>query len=425
MKKPASKVLGCGADRILVCVLFSILGCAPLLQADFRPSEWKFRRPLAIDTGAQVVELNLDRGVYINSQPGLADLRIVSGQDEVPYVLERMAGSHRREEVSNRVSDQGVTSAGDLELTVDLGSSQRHNGIRLSTPRTNFRQRVGIATSDDGRRWTRVRDDGYIFDFSQDYRRISALYVGYPVSSRRYVRVTIHGWNDPKAVTECWVTIEEDMPAARDVMAELNAEPQQDPKTQSTLYTWDLGIPGIPHDELSLDVDTPAFERAATVETSLDGKDWSALGQGVLFRFPKEESLRLDFPESHDRYLRLRIYNRDDRPLAVKAARLSVIRARVKFKPAGGSYSLYYGNTDAHAPQYDLRDLLAREAPSPEITITGGAEERNPNYREKPPPAKPWSEEHPGILYITLALAVVGMGTVTVRFLRKAGAENR
>ena len=409
----------------MVCTLVCTLCCAPVLLADFQPSGWKFRRPLAIETGAQVVVLNVDRGVYSNSQPGLADLRVVSGQDEVPYVLEKMSGSHQREEVSNRVSDQGVTPPGDLELTVDLVHSQRHNGIRLSTPRTNFRQRIGIATSEDGRRWTRVRDDGYIFDFSQDARHVSVVYVGYPVSSRRYVRVTIHGWNDPKAVTGCSVAIEEDKPAVRDMMAELNAKPQQDPKTQSTLYTWDLGAPGIPHDALSLDVDTPEFERAAAVETSLDGKDWSALGQGVLFRFPKEESLRLDFSESHDRYLRLRIYNRDDRPLAVKKAALSVIRTRVKFKPAGGSYWLYYGNADAHAPSYDLRDLLAREAPSPEATITGGAEERNPDYREKPPPARPWSEQHPGILYIVLAVAVVGMGTVTIRFLRKAGAENR
>jgi hypothetical protein len=414
MKKPASSLLVCG------------LCCAALLKADFQPSAWKYRRPVPIDQGAQVVVLHADRGLYIHSQPGLADLRVVSGQDEVPYVLERMSGSRRREEVSSQVIDQGVTSSGDLELTVDVGAGHRHNGIRLSTPRTNFRQRVGIATSDDGRRWTRVRDDGYIFDFSQDGRQVSVLRAGYPVSSRRYVRVTVHGWNDPKAVTECWVTIEESQAPVRDVMASLQAEPQQDPKTQSTVYTWDLGVSGIPPDELSLDVDTPAFQRAASVETSRDGKEWCALGVGVVSRFAKEQSLTLDFSESHDPYLRLRIYNRDDRPLAVKAATLSVVRTRVKFKPAAGaSYWLYYGDAEARAPSYDLRDLLAREDPSPEITRAAGAEERNPYYREKPPPRKPWSEQHPAVLYITLALAVVGMGTVTVRFLKKAAAGSR
>ena len=215
----------------------------------------------------------------------------------MPYVIEKMSGSFQRVDVSSDVFDQGVVSSRGLELTVDVGAGHRHNGIHLATPRTNFRQRVGIATSDDGSRWTRVRDDGYVFDFSADDRQVSVLYVGYPVSTRRYVRVTIYGWKDPKAVTECRVTIEEDKPPVRDTMASLTPEPVNDSKTQSTVYTWDLGARGIPHDQLLLDVDTPAFQRAAAVESSADGKDWSRLGQGVLSKFPGEQSLKIDFPE--------------------------------------------------------------------------------------------------------------------------------
>ena len=216
------------------------------------------------------------------------------------------------------------------------------------------------------------------------------------------------------------------VPFVRDAMASWQPQPVPDPKTQSTLYTWDLGVAGIPHDELTLEVDTPAFERAAVVESSADGKEWSSLGQGVLWRFAKEQSLTLDFLESHQRFFRLRVYNRDDQPLAVKTATLSVIRAGVKFKTgAGGSYWLHFGNANANAPSYDLRDVLAREAPLAEAAIAPGPEEPNPAYREPPPPTRPWSEQHPEILYLTLALAVAGMGFVTVRFLKKVNAENR
>jgi hypothetical protein len=419
-----------------VILVGGLILCALLLQADFQPSSWKYRRPLSDDPAVsidpdtlhqpRVAVLNVDRGTYIHSNPDLADLRVTSGLDEVPYVIEKMSGSHRQTEVSSGALNQGVNASGDLELTVDVGTDQRHNGLRLSTTRINFRQKVSVSTSDDGRNWMRVRDDGYIFDFSQDQRQVSVLNVGYPISTRRYVRLTVYGWNDPKAVLQCFVTLEENKPPIRDLMATLKVEPQQEAKTQSTLFTWDLGLPGIPHDQLMLDVDTPAFQRAAAVESSQDGKDWSFLGLGVLSRFRKEQSLTLDFPESHNRYLRLRVYNRDDRPLAVKAAALNVIRSRVKFKLAsGGSYWLYYGNQDAHAPSYDLRELLAREAPAPEAAFVAGTEETNPAYREKPPPVKPWSEQHPTVLYVTLALAVLGMGTVTVRFLKKAGAEIR
>ncbi|HEX6897584.1 MAG TPA: DUF3999 family protein [Bryobacteraceae bacterium] len=414
MKKRASSLAAC------------VLGCGVLLWADFQPERWKYRRALPADTGAQVVALNLDRGILVNAQPDLADLRVVRGGDEIPYVLERMTGSHQHEELPSRILEQGVASSGNFQLTVDVLAGRRHNGIRLATSRINFRQRVRIEISDDRRDWTIARDDGSIFDFAQDDRRISILDVAYPPSSRRYIRVTVYGWDDPKAVTQCWVTIEEDKPPMRDVMASLQTEPRQDAKTQSTVYTWDLGVSGIPHDELSVNVGTPAFERAAVVETSVDGKHWTALGSGVLSRFSKEESLKLNFPESHERYVRLRIYNRDDRPLDMKAAVLSVTRSRVKFKPVGaGPYWLYYGNPDARVPQYDLRDLLAREPPGTETSVSAGVDQRNPAYREKPPAPKPWSERHPEILYITLAIAVAGMGTVTVRFLLKAKADSR
>ena len=419
------------SPRALSGLAGSLLLCAVLLRADFQPPRWRYRRPLSAEAGTLAV-VNMDRTIYAHSQPGLGDLRVIRGQNEVPYVTEKMSGTYGRREMPSSIINQGVTASGDLELTVDVGpgpgaapnSTERHNRIRLATPNTNFRQRVGVSTSDDERLWTRVRDDGYIFDFSQGDRRVSVLDVSYPVSSRRYVRVTVYGWNDPMAVSECYVTMEESTPAVRDVMASLKADPRQEADTQSTLYTWDLGVPGVPHDQLSLDVDTPAFVRAAAVETSRDGKDWFGLGQGVLSRFRGQQSVTLDFSETYDRYLRLRIYNRDDQPLAVQTATLSVVRTRLKFKPeAGSSYWLYYGNEDAHAPSYDLRDLLAREAPSPEATISAGPEEPNPVYREKPPPSKPWSEQHPEILYITLALAVVGMGTVTFRFMKKVGAE--
>ncbi len=357
----------------------SLLLFALLLQADFQPSRWKFRRPLTVDASARIAVWNVDRGTYVHSQSNLSDLRVVSGQDEVPYVLEKMSGSDRREDVSGDVIDKGVKSSRDLELTVDVGRGHRHNGIRLRTRLTNFRQRVAISTSDNGSSWTRVRDDGYIFDFSQDNRQVSVLYVSYPESTRPYVRMTIYGWKDPNAVTRCWVTVDENRSPVRDTMASLKPEPQQDSKTQSTSFTWDLGVAGIPHDQLSLEVDTPAFQRAAAVETSTDGNEWYALGLGVLSKFTQEQSLNLDFSENQQRYLRLRIFNRDDRPLAVKSATLSVIRTRVKFKPAGGgAHWLYYGNADTHAPSYDLRDLLAREAPGPETPSPPELKNRTP-----------------------------------------------
>src|SRR5579863_5398370 len=79
----------------------SLLWCALLLRADFEPSSWKFRRPLPVEAKVPIAVVNIDRGIYVHSQPGLSDLRVVSGQGELPYVLERMSGSRQHTEVSS------------------------------------------------------------------------------------------------------------------------------------------------------------------------------------------------------------------------------------------------------------------------------------------------------------------------------------
>ncbi len=50
-------------------------------------SEWKFRKPVEISgAGAQQVELDLD--VLAHAQPGLGDLRVMRGTNQVPYIIQ-------------------------------------------------------------------------------------------------------------------------------------------------------------------------------------------------------------------------------------------------------------------------------------------------------------------------------------------------
>jgi len=50
-------------------------------------SEWKFRKPVEISSGgAQQLELDLD--VLAHAQPGFADLRVLHGANQVPYIIQ-------------------------------------------------------------------------------------------------------------------------------------------------------------------------------------------------------------------------------------------------------------------------------------------------------------------------------------------------
>ena len=51
-------------------------------------SAWKFRKPVKMSgAGAQQLELDLD--VLAHGQPGFADLRLMSGSNQVPYIIQR------------------------------------------------------------------------------------------------------------------------------------------------------------------------------------------------------------------------------------------------------------------------------------------------------------------------------------------------
>lgn len=51
-------------------------------------SAWKFRKPVNISSaGAQQIELDLD--VLAHAQPGFADLRVLHGSNQVPYIIQR------------------------------------------------------------------------------------------------------------------------------------------------------------------------------------------------------------------------------------------------------------------------------------------------------------------------------------------------
>jgi hypothetical protein len=392
-----------------------------LAQVQDFPRRWQYRSPLLVQRTNQLSTVVLDRGVYAHSRSDLADLRVVRATTEIAYILETLSGSVEDAEYRPEVVNKAVIPRRGLEMTLETRGGNKHSRLRISSDETNFQTKVRIETSDDNRHWAIARASAYIFDFSQGDRHVSVLSVDYPPSIRRYVRATFFGWNKTDAVRKAWLDHRQLRPAERQTIATVRPSRTEDAKSQSSLLLLDLGEQGLPHDRVRLDVDSPVFYRAIEVESSHDAKAWRYVGQGVIFRVARgDESLAVTFPEQHDRHLRLRIFNRDDRPVSVTKATLECLKRQVKFlADTQGEYWLYYGNADARKPTYDLAQILARHAPESETAVAVGVQQKNPIYSPPPPPAKPWSDRHPALLYGTLATAIVSMGYITIRFLAK------
>ncbi len=97
--------------------------------------------------------------------------------------------------------DQSIVPNVGLEFTVQSRHGGAHNKVVIFTDLKNFRNRVRIETSQDGVRWSVARNDGAIFNFSQDGREFSSTSVEYPVSRRPFLRATIFGWTKNGSVT--------------------------------------------------------------------------------------------------------------------------------------------------------------------------------------------------------------------------------
>jgi len=384
-------------------LLLSLLLTAPLLRADFDPRHWRLRRQITLDAPRAVAAFPIDPLLYRGLTRDQADLRIVRGGVEIPYVITTLSDESSETELHPPILNQGVVPGEGVQVTLELDRPVRHNRLRISTPERNFRQRVRVETSDDSQRWSIVRDDGYIFDFSQDGRRVSVLTVDYPVSTKRYVRATVFGWKDIHSIESAWLTDYIERPAIRDTMVII--QPAR---------TMDLGSPGLPYNEVRFAIGPGFFHRAAAIETSPDGEAWSTAGTGVLSRTPDDEQLTINFPEQRERFVRAQIFNGDDQPLPLESLTLEAFRRTVGF-PANerGVYWVYYGNPDARQPSYDFGYVAAQPVA---LGATLGPELANLTYRA---PRKPWTDEHPGLLYSILGAAVIVMGTVTFRFLRK------
>lgn len=401
--------------------LFFFLATAFLARGDFNPQDWQTRIPITVKEPGAVAAIAAGTDIYKASQAGLKDVRIVRAGVEIPHRVQVLTAHREQIELQPAMLNKAAVPNEGVEAVLDLNGHPAHNRLSIATSQRNFKETVRIETSDDGRTWAEARNDGLIFDISRADRHAAELSVEYPVSTRRYVRVTIPGWHNPGYLTSAWLTYFAETGAVRDTAANLAPAVTEDAKAQATLLTGDIGFGGLAYDrvELAIAGDAGAFSRRVEVATSGDGKAWQYAGEGTISRTAQEEHLSVDFPEQWKRYVRVTVFHGDSTPLKIARIRLSTFRRLIEFPTtAAGEYWLYAGNPKARQASYDVSGLTARMANDSGASL--GTAEANPQYRE---PERPWTDRNPYILNFVLIAAVAVMGYTTIRLLRRVRTE--
>lgn len=446
--------------RTFVPAMACVLCCAwPAAADEPELSRWRHICEVPLETAPAkgVVEFSLPDEVFAEARADLADLRLVgAGGESVPYVLRVDRGKAERSVSSRPVKMYNRTflPGKQSSVTLDFGKAEHKSRIDVDTSGANFRRRVTVEASEDGRDWQVLRKTAWLFRIGPGGGRFEMNRVKLPDNDFRYLRVTVFNAPDDPEKLEIrevlsWRVQVKAAPPKTAAVEPVSTSVDQRPKKKATEIAVDLGFEQPPLYELDMSFDDMNFLRPVEIlgrnrrkRTVLErfedapprkreiDEPWRAVAGGTVYRFSggddkPQSSTRFRFGagRARYRYLLVRIHNGDNAPLKFTGLKVRRFQYYLAFQAAGdGPHTLYLGNDAAAKPQYDLAHFIARLRAEGVTKIVAGLVRANPAFAEKEK-IVPWSERHKGLLWVVLVAVLLVLGVLVVRRIRQVPPE--
>ncbi len=406
--------------------LLAVLAASPEMKY------FRYERPIQSSSGQSC--LALDPGIFAHAAPQLADLRVYRDGAETPFVIRTATATQAAEKMilPLNLGVRGGQTVFDASLP-----DGHYSDLQLRVTGENFIATVMVSGSQTEAGSAETKIGSYtIFDLTnQRLGRSTVLHL--PESDFRYLHFRIAGPLLPASITGISV---ERLPASppRYVTVVESSSITQKGRASVVEFT----VPAhVPVDRISF---TPGAEPAlfsrdvsiavAAIPTAPASDaaqpPRTVAGYGNLLRVHSvqdghridEERLAIDAPWvdfSGPTKWTVTIENGDDAPLKVESVRLQMLERSLCFEAeANGSYSLFYGDLALGSPRYDYATLFVPQAGAPRITA--GAEELNPAYQPRPD-ERPFTEKHPVLLWVALAVVIALLGVIALRSAKPAG----
>lgn len=409
--------------NILIPVLIFLFTVASV-YADFDSPKWQFTKEIRVSGSQNLASFTIDNQVYEHANENLSDLRIIdSNGQELKYKLSVERESRELETLRLSVRDLAIKEGEYTQFVADLGrEGQLHNSITILTNSVNFRRQVEVESSKDAQGWLlvkRANEGGYIYDYSLDFKAKNTT-VYYPQSTSRYLRIRILDKGDPSLKVVGATALNDIYFGSRTTnLTPQVLETRQDKDKQATVYLLDLGARGIPSNRLNFSTSDRNFNREILTEGSNDKNSFSSLGRDVIFSYetPRFSGSKgtINYSEGNFRYLRLTVFNRDNPPISLSNFEAIGTVRKVVFENGKGSLRLFYGNSTARFPDYDIGAYLAYYSPNDVTPAVLGQEANNQNFEPVKAAQKPLTERYPYLLPGVLAIAVVVLGSLIAR----------
>lgn len=408
----------------LFAALFVLAAAAPSPEIRY----FQYLRPLEnAPAEARQTCVNLDASLFARSAPGLADLRLYHGRTETPYLVEMSAPAAVSSDHEIESLNLGVRGGETVFDAAMPGGS--YGDLQLKVKGRDFIATVTVSGSQQQAGPTTRIGDFTIFDLtSQKLGRSTVLHL--PRSDFRYLHFRIAGPVRPDDIGGLSI---EQLPAVQPFYTTVAESTQVTQKNHALVI--EFTVPAhVPVDRIAFAPGTtPAnFSRDVIVEARPQGPPASETAEppppvtstGNLLRVHivqddrhiDEENLAIDAPRSEfdsPSKWSITIDNGDNAPLIPTSVRLEMLKRDLCFEGAGAGYMLYYGDPKLSPPRYDLGQFLVVHAKDV-AQATAGPEQPNSEFQSRPDD-RPFTEKHPALLWIVLALVIILLGAIALR----------
>jgi hypothetical protein len=395
---------------------------ALLLLASPSISYFKQQRPVQA-SGAGQHYLVVDEAIWKHARADLGDLRLYTGQTEVPYALTVERGSQQRDRKAVAVLQQ-ATVGGKTQFLIDMSGMAEYDRVDLNLSAKNFVAHARVEGQDDphGPAWAAL-GESILYDLSRENLGGNSM-LRLPRSTYRYLRVTIDGPVKPDEVKGATSEMREEQSP---VWREVAAPSRQERSGRDTVLTFDVPE-NVPVDRVTFSVDPaqPNFRRDVEIQNEKGG--WLARGEIDRIHMARSgrridsERQEVEFSTAGQKTIKVIIHNGDDPPLALNNTRLQQLERRLYFDaPAQGALTLYYGDEKLEQPLYDYAKLFQRDKNAAAASL--GTETLNAAYTGRPDD-RPWSDRHPVVLWSAIVAAVLVLAAVALRSMRTAAPGN-
>jgi hypothetical protein len=377
-----------------------------------------------VQTGAPETQdyIAVTHDVWSRARADLGDLRLYADAEQIPYVL-LPSGAYEGENASrsaqvlNKGRVNGRTQV-DLELPrgdalVAIDAVQ----LKLKDSAPDFMATAHLEGYNLGEPHVDLGDFTLFKLEKQDLGANLTLRLR-PVSFQ-YLRVSVASI-DPNDIVSAAVT----SPAANEygwTEVTLATELKQEKNKTVLRFNWPESVP------LSRIVIQASGPRSFWRKVEITNAEGAPVAHGAIWSVEPRTSKVLGRSqnaeilfggEQHSKSFEVVIANGDDPPLTIASATASYHERRLYFDPHSHSaLRLYLGDKDLERPTYDYAKTAI---PSPDAArATLAAVIANPQLTARPD-TRPWTEQHPAVLWVALGIAVLGLGAIALRGLKTA-----